>query len=279
MKREKYVRPITYISLTLLAIFTLFPIVWMVFIAIRPREEMFEFSVPTQFSVANFERAIAAMGSSFINSIVLSLVTSLINVAICFLAAYAFARMQFRGKEVINNSLSIVYSVPGIFSVIPIFILFRSLGLLQAHPYISLILLYQTNTTPVNIWMATDFIMSIPKELEEAAYMDGCSTLGTLRKIIIPLCLPVLFTMMLMCFIEVWNEYLLASLFIKTRADYTYTVAIENLSTTAQYTHHGVTDWGFIAASSMLGFLPIAIVMVFTYKHFLRGITKGAVKL
>ena len=174
MKREKYVRPITYISLTILAIFTLFPIVWMVFIAIRPREEMFEFSVPTQFSFTNFERAINAMGSSFINSIVLSLVTSLINVAICFLAAYAFARMQFRGKEVINNSLSIVYSVPGIFSVIPIFILFRSLGLLQAHPYISLILLYQTNTTPVNIWMATDFIMSIPKELEEFIIQIQC---------------------------------------------------------------------------------------------------------
>jgi len=279
MRREKFVAPITYTLLVILAIFTLFPLIWIVFYAIRPRAEMFKFTIPSAISFENFQIAIGALGNPFINSLILSLSTSIINVVVCFLAAYAFSRMQFRGKDLMNNSLSIIYSIPGIFAVIPIFILFRSIGLLQLHPYITLIFMYQTNVTPVSIWMATDFIKSIPKDLDEAAHMDGCSTLGILRRIIIPICAPVLFTMLLMCFITVWNEYLIASLFIKTQENYTYMVGIENLKTTASYTHHGVTDWGFLSASSILGFLPVAILMIYTYKHFIKGLTKGAVKL
>jgi len=144
MKRERFVAPITYTLLVILAIFTLFPLIWMVFYAIRPRHEMFKFTIPSTISFENFQLAIDALGNPFINSLILSLSTSIINVAICFLAAYAFSRMQFRGKDIINDSLSVIYSIPGIFSVIPIFILFKSIGLLQLHPYISLIFLYHS---------------------------------------------------------------------------------------------------------------------------------------
>ncbi|MHA1833169.1 MAG: carbohydrate ABC transporter permease, partial [Candidatus Baldrarchaeia archaeon] len=217
MKGEKIIVPIAYFLLVLLAIFTIFPLLWVVSIAIKPRSEMYLFTLPTRISPENLQLAINLIGYSFLNSVVLSFVTSLINMLICFFAAYSFSRMQFRGKNILNSSLGIAYSIPSIFAVIPLFILFKAAGFLNLHPYASLIILYQSLTTPVNIWLATDFINSIPKDIDEAAYIDGCSTLGVLFRIIMPMCAPVMFTMMLMCFVESWNEYILASLFIKNK--------------------------------------------------------------
>jgi multiple sugar transport system permease protein len=249
---------------------TLFPIFWLIVNAFGLGAGGFSF---VSVAVHNFETVFDVMGYSYLNSLIIAGTATIINVAICSMSAYAFARIDFRGRDVMYNFLLLPYLLPTVLLIIPLYVTFKTFGVINT--YLPLILLYQLLMGPVNVWIGTDFLKSIPKEIEESAMIDGCGWSGVFLKITLPLMVPGLVTMTLLTFIASWNEFVLATTFLNRVSLYTFTKAIFIFSAVNA---KGAVDWGFVSAASILGLTPLVIFLLILRKYLISGLAKGAVK-
>ncbi|TDD71241.1 carbohydrate ABC transporter permease [Jiangella aurantiaca] len=262
------------VALALIVLFACGPIVWMVLSSFRPPAELFQKPpqvMPRGWTGRWYEEVFA--GSDvlrwFANSFTVSVATTLIAVTIGTLAAYALTRFDFPGRRTLLGSLVVAYLFPAILLLVPVYLMLSVLGLVGNLS--GLVVAHLATTLPLAIWLMKSFVESVPRELEEAALVDGCSQLRAFALITVPLLRTGLATTALFVFILSWDEYLFAS--VLTQGD-TMTVPVA----IAGYVTSFDIRWGAIMALGTLVTLPIVVIFSLLQRLFEKGITSGSVK-
>ncbi|WP_371669200.1 carbohydrate ABC transporter permease [Streptomyces sp. NBC_00289] len=251
-----------------------FPVYWMVNTAIKPAKDAIDPDpslLPTGFTLSNFSRAldIADFWGPVGRSLIVSLSVVAIGIVVGMLAALAISRFAFRGRKVVIVGILAVQMVPLVAMIIPVFLLLNDLE--QYDKLTGLILTYLTFILPFTVWTLRGFIVNIPKELEEAAMVDGCSRTGAFIRVVFPLLAPGMVATSVYGFIQAWNEYLYA-LMLLSQKNQTATVWLGNFTT-----KHGTEYAPMMAGSTMMA-VPIVVLFLLVQRKMAAGLTAGAVK-
>lgn len=223
-----------------------------------------------QIFTAGGENAFSAFRSSMINSLIVAAATVAISTVVGVFGAYAFARLRFRGRRQVLLLFLSTYMVPPIALVIPLYLVMVSLHLLNTR--LGLIFVYCTFAIPFVLWTMGNYFQTIPRELEDAARVDGCTRIGALFRVILPLARPGLLATMLFAFLIAWDEFLYALIFTSTNAAKTIPVAI------AEFTGRYETDFGLQAAGGVLASIPPVLIATVFQRQIVGGLAAGAVK-
>ncbi len=262
-----------YLVCILLTIITLFPIYWMVIISMRSKLEIFAGPKLYQTSIFadNYYRPLFKdiYGKFLINSLIISTGNTGLVLLLAMFAAYAFSRFRIFGSGTLFFWTITNRMAPPAAFILPFFLMFTKIRLIDTH--IGLILLYCIFNLPFAIWLLKGMIDVIPKELDEVAAIDGCSILGTIWHVILPVAKPGLAVTAMMIWIFSWNEYLFASILTSMKAR-TITTGLAEFVTVIG------TNWGEMAAVSVVSLLPAVIFLGYIQKYIITGLTFGAVK-
>ena len=268
---KKYQKIGSHTTLLHFAVITLIPIIWIFDIALSPGNALGG-EIGDSYSSEHFSKILE--GDSFWiwfrNSLIVSIGTSLLGLVIAIPAGYAFSRYKFTGRDVSMFAFLLVQMFPGIIILVPYFLVMKTLGLLNSH--LGLILAYCVTALPLCVWMLKGFFDTVPRELEEAATLDGCNQFQVFTKVVLPLSMPAVAVTALFSFLAAWNEFLLALTFNTSNDMYTLPVGLASLiSSTGQ-------AWGDFAAASILVSLPVALLFLFFQKFLIEGLSAGGVK-
>ncbi|MBN2858942.1 MAG: carbohydrate ABC transporter permease [Sphaerochaetaceae bacterium] len=211
----------------------------------------------------------------FGNSLILASLAALMSVTLAVFGSYSFSRLRFRGQSAVQRGVLFVYMFGGILLLIPLYKVFVALGFISTPTgtFISLMIIYMVQTLPVSLYMLGNYFRTIPFSIEEAAMIEGASRFGTIWRIIIPLSLSAIVTVYIYSFMIAWNEYLFASVFLKSFKEY-YTLPI-GLKTLFNSKN---AIWDRIMSASMLTALPVIALFMTIQKNLAGGLTSGGVK-
>ncbi|MGB9827708.1 carbohydrate ABC transporter permease [Thermosphaera chiliense] len=258
------------ILITIVVIYLL-PIYGMFNLAFRPRAEMFTgFFVITQPTLENFVEAYEyGAYSAIVNSAIITAGGVGLALALAVLASYAFSRFKVKGKNLLMFYILSTRMMPPITLIIPIFIMYYTVGL--KGTYLGLILVYGMMALPLSVWMTKSFIDDVPKDIDEAAMIDGHSTMYILFKIVLPMVIPGIAASAAFAAITIWNEFLFALLLsgIDTKPT---SVLLSSIRGERGF------NWGRVAAIEVIYIIPIIILVFWLQKHMLRGLTFGTVR-
>lgn len=264
-------RQLIVIFVTLLS---LFPVYFMAVSSFKTKSEYIanKWGLPTSLSLANFDTALAGekFFIRFANSTILTVGAIGASLIIACLAAYAFARMDFPGKRTLFNIILSLMVVPPVVMIIPLFVSMVRWHLVNT--YQGTILIYTGLLLPFSIYLMTNFFRAIPKEIIDAARIDGCSNLGVFWRIMMPLSAPAVVTLLVVNALWAWNELLIALVFMQKDELKTLMVGISSMRS-RNYVDIPATMAGLLIAT-----IPIVIVYIFGQRFFIRGLTSGAVK-
>jgi multiple sugar transport system permease protein len=260
----------------LILFFVLAPFYWIVNIAVTREEKAFTQGIhylPIDVTLDNFFGVFQAVafGRAFANSVLVSLSVTALAIVFSVLAAYGFARFNFRGRRLLIVSLLLIYMLPGILLLVPMMVIFRNLNILNTYP--ALILAESTHAVPFSVWLMTNYFASLPRELEEAALVDGCNRVGAMVRIALPLAVPGIVAAALFVFIAAWNNFLFAFMFTSGEDVRTLPVLLRMFVVGESGVY-----WGRIMAGAVLTTLPVAAAFLFFQRYLIRGLAAGAVK-
>jgi multiple sugar transport system permease protein len=266
-----------YFGLAVFLLVTLFPFFVMLMTSFKsPREAIslhptiFPQEWTLQHYIDIFNPTIFPFLTYFKNSLVVSLISSGISVLIGILGAYALSRLRFKGRMTINASFYAVYMFSGILLVVPLFKIITALGIYDTE--LALIITMVTQTLPTAVFMLKSYFDTIPDEIEEAAMMDGLNRLQIIFYITVPLAISGLVSVFVYCFMVAWNDYLFASIFLSSSANFTLPVGLSTLFSTPDYV------WGRMMAASLVTALPVVIMYALSERFIKSGLTAGGVK-
>lgn len=253
---------------------TLFPVLWVVKMALRPSQQ-FATSLnplPTEWSLENFADVVGhpLFLRQLGNSVVVAGATTLLGVLLACTAAYAFSRFRFPGRRAGLVAFLVTQMFPGTMMMIPLYHLLDALGLLDA--WIGLVLVYSTTAIPFCVWMLKGYFDTLPRDLEESALIDGASQATIFWRIVLPLSRPAVAVTALFSFMTAWNEYILAATFMSDERAYTLPVRLQH------YVGDYTTEWGRFAAGAILVSVPVMALFFVLQKHLVGGLTAGGVK-
>lgn len=280
MKRGLKHAILPHLILIPVTLLTLYPVLWVLKMALSPSQGFDSSPIPwpDEFTLSNFEHVLtkkSRTGSYLfarqaLNSVVVALATSLVGIFLSCTAAYAFSRFRFPGRSAALTGFLLTQIFPGVVMTVPLFIILGKLGLLDS--LLGLTLVYSTTAIPFCTYMLKGYFDTIPKELEEAALIDGASQFTIFWRIMLPLARPAIAVTALFSFMTAWNEFILAATFTKDESMYTLPVALQR--------HVGEfrTDWGYFAASAVLASVVVMAVFFALQKHLVGGLTAGGVK-
>lgn len=263
---------LTVAGLALGALFILLPVFWLVDTAFKPPGEAFV--MPPKFvyvpTLTNFRSLVSGPYSQYIADIGHSLVILGVSVGFALLfgvpAGYGLARSRFRGSGTITGWLIIAYIVPALVYIVPLYAIYQRLGL--SGSYLSVILYYETFELPFVVFMMRSYFADVPRELEDAAQVDGCSRFQAFRKVVLPLVLPGLSTVTILAAILSWGEYFGALIFTGS-TNVTAPVAIQ------QYIGQDTSNWSVLAAAALLLVVPVLLLAGFVQRGYLRTVTSA----
>lgn len=262
-------------SLTaLFLIWTVGPLYWMVATSFKSGSQLFT-NPPTyipSFTLDNYREAFInrPLGRYALNSLIVAAISTPLSVAIAALAAFAFGRYRFPGRGVLLFMILAIRMLPGLIVAMPLFLIFRNLGLVDN--LLGLIIAYTAFNLPFNIWLLQAFFAEIPRELEEAAVVDGATALQIFWQIMIPMAIPGLVASAVLCLLLAWNEFSFALILTYTLDSQTLPIAI------AGFSSERGTYFGAMAAAGTMAAVPIFIFAVFIQRYLVRGLTAGAIK-
>lgn len=264
-----------YAVLIAVAIFQLFPLVWLLLFSLKNNQEVFNLpplSLPTQLRWENYEKVWSAGNISvyFLNSVWITVTATVATVILGSLVTFAITRMKWKGSSFVLGLFMVAMMIPVHSTLIPLFSLFNKAGLTD-HP-LSLVLSYVAFNMPITIMILLGFYYALPKEVEEAAVMDGSSVHRVFFQVVLPMTSSVLATTAIINMIYNWNEFIFVNTFISSDNYKTLTVGVQNFI--GQYT----TDWGAIGATLMISILPILVMFLFLSDRIVEGIAAGSVK-
>lgn len=275
MKTKRITKILLWIGLILAALFAGLPILWLLSSSFKSNRNIFaipptlideSFSLDAYISVLSDPQNIRY----FINSYAIAAIVVVCTLLVALPSAYSFSRFQFRGKKILNTVVIGVQAIPPITLLIPYLVLVVQLKIYDS--YLALILTYVVFTLPYAVIMLTGYMNTLPKELDEAVLLDGGSRFMALWRVLVPSCVPGLVSVGLYTFIQCWNEYLYALTLTKSNDLRTVPIGIASLM--GQYAF----EWNEIMAMSVLGSLPVIVIVLVFQKYFIAGMTAGAVK-
>jgi N,N'-diacetylchitobiose transport system permease protein len=265
----------------LVALLTLFPIFWMISTAFKPSQEIYSLTphlLPTHPTLGNFSKVMSGQASGigsfwlfFRNSLAVTVTTVVFASLVSLLASVAVARFRFRFRASYLIMLLIVQMIPGQALIIALFLDFDRLGLLQNLS--GLVLVYTAQALPVSIWMLRNFVATVPRELEEAAAVDGAGPMRIFWRILFPLVAPGLVATSIFSFITAYNEFIVALTFLgQAHSDYTLPIYV------TYFFNRGGAQWGAIMAASTLYTIPVVVFFLLVQRRMTSGLVAGAVK-
>jgi len=273
-KKSPLVNALSHALLIVVTLATLYPVIWVFKMAFTPVQGFVSAlnPLPENPSLENFTYLFTELMFTrwFINSLIVSIATTLVGIFFSCTAAYAFSRFNFPGRKEMLLGFLVTQMFPGTMMLIPLYLLISALGLLDS--LMGLVLVYSTTSVPFSTWMLKGYFDTIPKDLEESAVMDGASRSVIFWKIIIPLARPAIAVTALFSFMTAWNEFIMAATFMSKEEMYTLPVGLKML--VGQYS----TEWGHFSAGSILVSIPIVALFFYLQKHMVGGLTAGGVK-
>ena len=266
---------IVLVFLIAYALFTLVPIYWVFTTSIKSSKELVSFPpslIPKSVSFEHYKFVFTKtkLLRGIINSLISSGLTTFISLVLASLAGYAFSRFNFRGKKIILATILGLYLIPPLINVIPLFLMFNKLGLLNSR--LGLVIAYQAMTLPLSTFLLRNYFDGIPVEIEEAALMDGCTRLEALRRVVLPLAVPGLSVAAIFSFIISWNEFVLALNFLFS--DSLKTVQLVIMGFVKLYR----IDWGALTAAMVIGMIPVLIFLIVAQRYLISGLLGGSTK-
>ena len=272
-------RGLFYLLIVVIAFYLIFPFYWALRSSITPDSQLFTTPVaywPSSPTLTNYELVLG--NGNFLralaNSAVVAVSVTILSLVIGVVAAYALGRFRFPGRLPVMYLILSMTMFPAIAVLGALFERISQAGLYNQLP--ALIITYLIFTLPFTVWVLTTFFQQMPKDLEEAAYVDGCTPMQTLYIIMLPLVAPGLVTTGLLAFIGAWNEFLFALSFIQTPDKMTVTLALQNFATS---TAGGFEiPWGQIQAATVIVTIPLIVLTLIFQRRILAGLTAGAVK-
>jgi len=271
--------------LVIICLAVLYPVLWVVKMALTPSQafSMDASPFPSTISWNNFYMVITGDDPTspeftgnwlfvrqFWNSTIIALITSVIGMVFACTAGYGMSRFAFPGRDTGMSLFLITQMFPGVVMAIPLYILMDELGLLNSA--FGLALAYSSTAVPFCTWNLKGYFDTIPKELEEAARMDGASQWVIFTQIVLPLSKPALAVTALFSFMTAWNEFILAATFISDERAYTLPVLLQS------YVGDFESKWGLFAAGAIIASVPVMLLFFFLQKHLVEGLTAGSVK-
>ena len=271
--KRRIITAIAYILALLVIVATLFPIIWVFTISIKTQRDAFAMPPVWVFKpVWNNYISIwaeAGFARAYETSVVVTVVGVILALLVGMPAAYAMNRLPFRGKRALSIWLLISYMFPEFLFIIPMYVLYQKIGLYDTR--LGLALVYQVFVLPFAIWLLRGFFADVPSDLEDAAQIDGCTRLETLRYVYLPLTAPGIAATAVLSAIWIWNELTIA-LALTFDSAKTVTVAV------AGFRGYASIDWGGMTAASIVSILPMLIFAAFAQRYIVEGLTLGAVK-
>lgn len=273
--KERAATLFAYLLLAIMVFTAAFPLFWMISSALRPYDELFvrpPLLLPKTYTLEWFSKVLhySNFTRSLLNSLIVALGTTAISVIIGCMTAYSLSRPKLRGKGLFSKIILIAYMFPPIILVLPLFQIICGLGL--ANTYQGLILTHITFSFPFSAWMLLSYFKTIPRDIEEAARVDGANNLYSLVKIVLPLMAPSIVTAATFTFINSWNEFLYSFVLANSNETKTLTVSL--------YSVKGgeMMEWGVVLAWSAMLVIPSLIFFSCLSKYIVAGLTAGAVK-
>lgn len=262
-----------YGLLVLAIVIMCFPLAWMLSVSLRPNVEVTSIPpawLPKEWTLRGYAKFFesARYTRVFFNSIFVSAVVTVLSLTLGALAAYALARFRFLGQRAVLMFLIITQMFPLVLLCIPYFRVFIALGLYDTLT--SLIIAYLTFTLPFCVLMLRSYFLNIPRDMEDAAMVDGCSRVGAIARILFPLSYPAFIGAGIYTFLLAWNEFLFAAVLIESWENRVLTMAIYSLL--AEF----VTDWNTMMAFSVIASLPLVVAFIFLQRYMVQGMTGGA---
>jgi multiple sugar transport system permease protein len=264
-----------YVFLFLFVLVSMFPLIWIFKMSIITRAELFAAPptiLPRNPTGQEYTQIFSdpAFQQALLNSAIISGVTTVVCLFFGSIAAYAIARLRFRFKSPVMTLILAISFFPAVAIIAPLFLQYSAVGLIDT--YWSAIISDVVFALPITVWLLVAFFKELPMDLEEAARVDGATTIQAFRKVIVPLAAPGVFTTAILTFIFAWNEFLFATTFLFTPETQPVTVVIPNFA--SQYT----TDYGAQAAAAVVVTVPLVIMVLIFQRRIVSGLTAGAVK-
>ena len=266
---------LTWLIVGLVVVFSIFPLVWTLLTSLKLEEDIVTRTLqylPRSITFQNYITLWRQSGFPILvmNSVVVTTTTGLICLSIGTLAAYSFSRYRFRGRGKLLIFYLVIRMFPVVLMIIPLFVMMRGLGLLDSR--FGLALAYTTFLLPLCIWMLKSFFDAIPAELEDAARIDGCTRLGALCRIVLPLARSGMVTTAVFIAIAAWNEFLFALMMTTSQGSRTWPVGLQLMVGEFQL------PWGPLSAGGIISIVPIILFFAIVQQSLIRGLTSGAVK-
>ncbi|ANY78534.1 sugar ABC transporter permease [Microvirga ossetica] len=268
-------KPLRILIGCILVVNGMFPALWILFTSLKTEAELTAKPItwlPHAPTLANYLRAFTdqPLLLFLFNSFMVAILSTALTLFIAVLAAYALARLQIRGRDLILSAIIAVSTFPLVTLLVPLFEIMRALGLLNT--WIALILPYTVLSLPVCTLILVSFFEGIPRDLENSAMIDGCTRLGALFKVVVPLSAPGVFTAGILAFVNAWDEFLLALSFNSNPMLRTLPVGI------TLYQGEFAFPWPVISAALVVGIVPVAVLIVIFQERVVSGLTSGGIK-
>ena len=254
---------------------TVAPLVWVLSTSFKPNQEAISFPpkfLPDHPTLENYFFVLtdSKLVLSLINSLIVSVGSTALSVTVSALGGYAFARYDFKGKNLLMSTILALFMIPVVINIIPLYIMLANVGLLNS--LVALVLTFQILIIPLNIFLLKNYFESLPKELEEAALIDGCSKLGALIRVTIPMSLPGFLIAAILSFRFSWNEFVLPVVIANKPDSMIFQVELY------QFISLYRIDWGYLTAGINIAIIPVVVLMLIFQKKMIRGLTLGAVR-
>ncbi len=279
MRESVGVKTFRVVVIAFLALFVGLPLYVMVTSSLKPLSDvqgLFTW-IPSRITVEPFFAIwkTVPLADYFVNSLVVSLAATVFSVLVAILAAFAISRWAFKGREVFSTTVLATQMFPGVLFLLPLYIIFVNIdsatGVALVGTRAGLIITYLTFSLPFAIWMLTGYFNGIPRELDEAARVDGCGPMGALWRVVLPAARPGVIAVAIYSFMTAWGEVLFASV-MTTEANRTLSVGLRQYSTQTN------VYWNQIMAAALVVSIPVVIGFLLAQRHFVAGVTAGAVK-
>lgn len=265
---------ISYIFIWIMVFLAVMPFIYVILTALKSSEQIYnpDQIIPTYITLENFRQVLFQSNfvRYFMNSIFITVVTTVICMVLSVMAAYGLTRYYIIGSEKLKMAVLMTRMFPGILLCIPFYIIMKQILLIDS--YVGLIMMYCSFTLPFAIWNTCAFFNTIPWELEEAAMIDGCGRLRSFFAVIVHVAKPGLFVTALFCFMSSWDEYMYASIFINTTLKKTIQVGMQDF--VGQYS----VDWGLLMSAVVISLIPLLLFFALVQKNLVDGLSSGAVK-
>jgi arabinogalactan oligomer/maltooligosaccharide transport system permease protein len=264
-----------HVIMIIVVLICIFPLLVLIETSFKPTNDIFTPQlIPAHPTLDNYKYVLTFNNNIFLtwllNSLKIALMTTVVGLAFSAPAAYAVSRWNFLGKRGILLSFLITQMFPGIILLIPLYNLYAGLGLLDN--IFGLVIAYATTALPFSVWMLKNFFDAVPKELDEAALVDGLGPFRTFWRIVLPLTIPGVAVVGFFNFMTAWNEFLMAFTFLQSDSNLTLPIGIQH------FVFQTGADWQWLTASAVLVTIPVLVIFIWAQRYLISGLTGGSVK-